>query len=66
VEVVRSQGVEDDVDMLQVFGPGGTIDQDVIKNTSIELRKYGRRTSFINAWKVAGALERPNDITKNS
>ena len=30
VEVVRSKGVEDDVELLQVFCPGSTIDENVI------------------------------------
>jgi hypothetical protein len=49
VEIVRPQCVEYDVDMLQVFAPRGTVDQNIIKNTSMNLQRNGWRTSFIKA-----------------
>ena len=66
VETVGAESGEDDADVLQVLRPRGAIYQYIIENTRTNLRRYGRRTSFINAWKVAGALERPKGITKNS
>ena len=60
VEMVRPKLVEDDGDVLKVLCPGGAVDKNVIKENK------GRRTSFIRAWKVAGALARPKGITKNS
>jgi hypothetical protein len=39
MEVMRSQCVEDDVDVLQMLGPRGTVNQNVIKNTSTNRRK---------------------------
>jgi hypothetical protein len=37
-----------------------------LKNTSIKARRKSCKMSFMSAWNVAGALVRPNDITKNS
>ena len=66
MKMVRSKLVEDDGDVLKVLRPRGVVDKNVIKKTITNQCKYGPRTSFIKAWKVAGALERPKGITKNS
>jgi hypothetical protein len=66
VEVVMSDRLKCDSEVLQVLGPRRAVDQNVIKNTRANLRRYGRRTSFISAWNVAGAMASPNGITRNS
>jgi hypothetical protein len=66
VQLVRSKLVEDDGDVLEVLPPRRTIDENVIKETNTNLRKYGRMMSFIRAWNVVGELESPNGMTRNS
>jgi hypothetical protein len=63
---VRPKLVEDDADVLEMLCPRRTIDENIIKNTRMNLCRYGHNTSFIRAWNVAGALERPNGMTRNS
>jgi hypothetical protein len=66
VEVVRPKGVEDGAELLQVCGPGNTIDENVVKETRTHRRRNGLRMKFMSAWNVDGAFERPNGMTRNS
>ena len=66
VQAVSAEGVEDDPDVLQVLRPGRADISMSSEKTNTNLWRYGLRTSFISAWKVAEALERLKGITKNS
>jgi hypothetical protein len=58
------EDVEDGMEVLQVFGPGGTDMSS--KNTRTHLRRNWRSMAFIRLWNVAGASVRLNGITRNS
>jgi hypothetical protein len=65
-EALAGQLGEDDTKMTKVICPSLTIDEDVIKKTSTKRRRYGRSTSFMMDWNVAGALQRPKGMMRNS
>jgi hypothetical protein len=66
VQLVCPKLVEDDVDVLDMLRPRRIVDEISSKNTKTNLCRYRRNTSFITAWNVVGALERPNGMTRNS
>ena len=57
---------EDSTKVANVICPCPAVNKDVVKKTSTNHRRNGRRTSFINAWNVARALQRPKGMTRNS
>jgi hypothetical protein len=65
-ELVASELDESDANMSQMFRPSLAVYENVIKKTRMNRRKKGRRTSFISAWNVTGALHSPNGMTRNS
>jgi hypothetical protein len=60
VEAMGVQCLEDEADQLQVLQTRRAVNQDVIKKNTSTNRRNGRSTSFMRAWKVVGAFERPN------
>jgi len=49
--------------MSEVILEGWAIHEDVVKENSDEVAEEGFRSSFMVAWKVDGALHKPNDMT---